>query len=48
LDVRNLKYYYIQQKFKHDVVWCAEKKGNSKAAATSGVYESKDCGGNTR
>jgi hypothetical protein len=27
-------------KFKHEVIWCAEEKGNRKAAAIFGVDES--------
>jgi transposase-like protein len=27
-------------KFKHEVIWCAEEKGNCKAAAIFGVDES--------
>jgi hypothetical protein len=36
-------------KFKCEVIWCTEEKGNRKAAAVFGVDETSfDCGGNTR
>jgi hypothetical protein len=36
-------------KFKREVIWCTEKKGNRKAAAIFGVMKAMfDCGGNTR
>jgi hypothetical protein len=37
-------------KFKHEVVWCAEEKGNCRAGAIFGYNESDvfDCGGDQR